>query len=541
MPVQRQDENTTDSWTFKGFIMEKRKHSTLPARHSNNTNDTTSTHKILRQNLYFLLLIVFSQPIIITDIYGGTLADQDAIFRQDLQALNDAGYLDTLTNTWPIPWPAVQQALAQLKGQALPAHLLRAKQNIARITAKNIAPLHVSARVTSSTEPTLLTQFGANKSEDDSLQAALAFNHQHGQARLSARAVNSATDAQDYQLDGSYISANINAVGAQWAIGVGQFDRWWGPGWQSSLILSNNARPIPMLYLSRQDQTPFTSRYLSWLGPWHLVTFMGQLESHRIVPEAQLWGLRLSFSPHRYWEIGLSRTATWAGEGRPSGLDTFVDVLLGRDNFEADDPGKLEEPGNQLGGIDIRFGRPFRHGSLATYVQVIGEDEAGNLPSRPVILGGASLTLPFKQAPMTLAIEYQDTALDSYSDPIFNSAYNHGIYHTGYRYRGRSIGASTDNDTQRFSVGAMFQPAPRWHISTWFSSINGNRDGNAARNPVFQNALETNHATLSAQYTIGHHRLILGSNWWQDVPENLLNRSNKSGFFLDYQWTLARQ
>ena len=24
-------------------------------------------------------------------------------------------------------------------------------------------------------------------------------------------------------------------------------DRWWGPGWDGSLILSNNARPIPAI------------------------------------------------------------------------------------------------------------------------------------------------------------------------------------------------------------------------------------------------------------------------------------------------------
>ena len=42
-------------------------------------------------------------------------------------------------------------------------------------------------------------------------------------------------------LDGSYIAARLG----NWSASFGQVERWWGPGWDGSLILSTNARPIP--------------------------------------------------------------------------------------------------------------------------------------------------------------------------------------------------------------------------------------------------------------------------------------------------------
>ena len=39
---------------------------------------------------------------------------------------------------------------------------------------------------------------------------------------------------------------------------------------------------------------------------------------------------------------------------------------------------------------------------------------------------------------------------------LFNCAYNHGIYQTGYRYRGRAIGHGADNDARIASLGLIF-------------------------------------------------------------------------------------
>ncbi len=41
--------------------------------------------------------------------------------------------------------------------------------------------------------------------------------------------------------DGSYLGVNVG----NFMLSAGYIERWWGPGWDGSLILSTNARPIP--------------------------------------------------------------------------------------------------------------------------------------------------------------------------------------------------------------------------------------------------------------------------------------------------------
>ena len=54
-------------------------------------------------------------------------------------------------------------------------------------------------------------------------------------------------------LDGSYIAARLG----NWSASLGQQERWWGPGWDGSLILSTNARPIPAVSFDRRVPEPF--------------------------------------------------------------------------------------------------------------------------------------------------------------------------------------------------------------------------------------------------------------------------------------------
>ncbi|MGE4550104.1 MAG: capsule assembly Wzi family protein, partial [Opitutales bacterium] len=42
------------------------------------------------------------------------------------------------------------------------------------------------------------------------------------------------------RFDGSYLAARAG----NYSFSLDQLDRWWGPGWDGSLILSNNARPV---------------------------------------------------------------------------------------------------------------------------------------------------------------------------------------------------------------------------------------------------------------------------------------------------------
>jgi hypothetical protein len=196
---------------------------------------------------------------------------------------------------------------------------------------------------------------------------------------------------------------------------------------------------------------------LSWLGPWDLAVHFGRFESDRHVPDARFFGMRFNFRPLPSLEIGLSRAAQWCGEGRPCGFDTFVDLFLGRDNVGDQGIDPANEPGNQLAGFDLRWaGRLFER-PFAVYGQLIGEDEAGGFPSHYLgqfgIETGGMLGMRwsyrwFGELAATSCAFHQ-------SSEIFNCAYNHGIYETGYRYRGRAVGHGSDNDTRMLSTALV--------------------------------------------------------------------------------------
>jgi hypothetical protein len=205
---------------------------------------------------------------------------------------------------------------------------------------------------------------------------------------------------------------------------------------------------------------------------------MNVLDDERVVNDALLFGMRGSFRPVRGLEIGISRTAQWCGDGRVCDLKTFLRMLNGNDNQGANvDP--EDEPGNQLGGIDIRWTLP-RQIPLALYLQWIAEDTRKT---------GAQL----HQWSQQLGVEYWGTlgnALHRTHFEIVNSSchrgalgegskvpnctYAHHIYQTGYRYKGRSLGFSGDSDSLSYSIGStLVQSAGHtWNISLRHMEIN---------------------------------------------------------------------
>lgn len=129
------------------------------------------------------------------------------------------------------------------------------------------------------------------------------------------------------------------------------------------------------------------------------------MESDRHVPNTRFFAMRINFKPFPSLELGLSRVAQWCGNGRPCSLSTFGKLFTGRDNRGQAGITPENEPGNQQSGFDARWSTRLFDVAIALYGQYIGEDE-------------------------------------------FNSVYNHSIYRTGLRYRGRVIAHGTDNDSR---------------------------------------------------------------------------------------------
>ena len=97
----------------------------------------------------------------------------------------------------------------------------------------------------------------------------------------------------------------------------------------------------------------------------------------------------------------------WGGEGRSESLNTLWQAIKGNDNVYNPD----EDRSNQLAGIDFRLNLNKALGyPIGAYGQIIGEDEAGGLPSRNTYLAGLDYAASYKNMPFSVYVEWADTS-----------------------------------------------------------------------------------------------------------------------------------
>ena len=384
----------------------------------------------------------------------------DPVLRHDIQRLADYGIITGPVTTWPLMWgPLAADIGAYPADEDLPPDvrqsLNRVRDRAAWEMRSNDLLYRASASVSES--PARIRSFQNTPRESAELSAGLSYTGDLFAVSLNGKWVDSPDDGKEHRYDDSVIGVALG----NYTISANTLDRWWGPGWDGSLILSNNARPFPSVSIDRNFTEPFSSKWLSWLGPWDLAVTFGQLESDRHIPDARFFGLRFNFRPLPSLEIGLSRTAQWCGDNRPCDADTFFDLLIGRDNRGQGGIDGSNEPGNQLAGFDARWHLPGVPLPMTLYGQFIGEDEAGGFPSRYLGQVGAETSGIWRQRwSYRMFAEFAATNCQFYqSDEHFNCAYNHGVYQTGYRYRGRVIGHGAESDSRLLTAGLILANA----------------------------------------------------------------------------------
>jgi hypothetical protein len=382
------------------------------------------------------------------------LAPGDVTLRHDLQVLADAGIIRTPVTTWPISWPdiarEVQKETSGSSRAPIQASLARVRAAAERAARGGFSG--VRAGVAGASEERPVRSFADTPREEAQASLGGSWLGSRFAIDLNVTAASNTHDDQTIRLDGSYAAATFG----NWIAMAGAVDRWWGPGWEGSLILSNNARPIPGLALERKHAHPFRSSLLRWIGPWRATVAAGWLEGSDVaVRDARFFAARVAFRPSHWLEVGLSRTAQWCGEGRPCDLETLGNLLLGRDNRDASLPAD-REPGNQLAGYDLRLRSPWQPLPAALYVQLIGEDEAGGLPSKLMGLAGLEMWTDTRWGSARAYLEYADATCNfSRERPQFDCAYLNGLYPQGYRFRGETIGHSIGADSRMLALGLV--------------------------------------------------------------------------------------
>lgn len=405
----------------------------------------------------------------------------DSSLRHQIQLLSDNGLFNTPLTTWPISSRDIGTKLKEEPSSTKNnTTLTPAIDAVSQRLSEEDYGARSQIKGQAVTKPLLIRDFSGKGRDKYSLTYDGEWSNPVVDIRLKASLAKKSThpDDQKFRLDESYISANILD---NWKFTVGRQSRWWGPGWDGSLILSNNARPFPSISLDRVESQPFKHSLLRWMGPWKLSLLAGQLESSRAVPDAKILGARFTFKPSSNFEVGLSRTAQWGGKNRPQSLSTIFDIIIGKDNFHSGDSGKATEPGNQLAGIDFRWKSPLgKNKPYAIYGQIIGEDESGYLPYKNIGMAGFE-TWGYSRrmkGSWRVYVEVSDTSTDFYQgESRNNTAYNHSIYQDGYRYQGNSLGHSIDSDSRIYGAGALLAQDNGNFWRLWIKKAELNKDG----------------------------------------------------------------
>jgi hypothetical protein len=444
----------------------------------------------------------------------------DLALRHDIRVLADAGLISSPVNAWPIPWATIANDLGgRAPGDIADPAVLAARARITQRldTVRGLTGLQPNARLAVRTDSFWLRNFEDTPREESEVRAGMSWMGNRFALRVQLSfAPDPVPGDQEWRGDGSYLAAVIG----NHIFHAGALDRWWGPSYDDTLILSSNARPVPGLGLERNVALPFENRWLSWLGPWTYSFYWGFLESSREVPNARLVAFRAGFRPTNDLEIGITRSAQWCGEGRPCDANTFWDLIVGDSNVDDRELAEETDPGNQLAAIDFRWRSPFLHGPWAIYGQWVAEDEAGGLPSRYFgQFGGeawGTIGTRLFTGHWRAHLEYTNTLVHFWqSDPRYGTAYNHSFYRTGYRFRGRAIGAGLDGDSEVLSAGLTLTDDRNrtWNALLRYGTINerGVGSGIKARHSISPEELRLAGVQFSHRRPIRHAALDLGT------------------------------
>jgi hypothetical protein len=401
----------------------------------------------------------------------------DAGLRHDIQLLADAGLLRGPVTTWPMSWPDIaRDALSANADASLSPDVLSALLRIQRAARAAAAQgfSGIGLRASAASDSAELRTFSDSPREEGEVAAKASWLGNRIALNAQATVVTDPADGKQVRADGSYLGVNIG----NFMISAGYMERWWGPGWEGSLILSTNARPIPSLTLERNYTDPFKTKLLSWIGHWRASIAVGEAEGSDVaLPNVRFLAARVNFKPRPWLEFGLTRTAQWCGGERVCDFGTFRDLLIGQDNVD-DSLSAADQPGNQLAGYDARVRSPWHALPLAFYTQWIGEDEAGGLPSKFMGLFGGEWWGSMANGSLRVHVEYADTACSfSRQEPEFGCAYRNGVYPQGYTHRRRIIGHAMDNDSRMWSLGALYTTASGTTIEALVRMADLNRDG----------------------------------------------------------------
>jgi hypothetical protein len=390
--------------------------------------------------------------------------------RHHLERLVDEAGLQITTTHWPLPLSAVQDALDDLPNDLSPS----LEESKAYVTEEiNDLRRHGRVDVQLRNRAEAPVGFGENYTPGSSLRLSSAAN-EFGSikspivARIGIRIEQNPNSLQTTFTDGwgknslNQIKLDNTALVAEFSgINVQAFahQNWWGPGWESSLINSNNIPPWVGVGVQRSEVKPSASKLLSWMGPWSFEMYVARARDPIVVvnqPDGFYFiGTRLTLKPWSWLEIGLTRDIQTGGTGRPSGLPDILKAAFTGGSTHTFTGNTQQDLSNSVAGYDARLNCP-KGAHCAIYFQWMGEDASGqsHLPNEFMTLAG--LDWWSTSGRHRVFTEYMQTYTSSFpwnTTKRAGFAYRNWAYPQGFTNGGRWIGSSFGGDARILTMG----------------------------------------------------------------------------------------
>lgn len=431
----------------------------------------------------------------------------DNQLRADIELLQATGVVRDVTIQWPLPWQSLLQDLSRTNLAVQPPGVQAAVRRVlVQAQGATASGVSASASVDVTNTPSVVYGFDGMGRGEGQAQLVLegTSGPYSGRIALGGITQNFGGKPNKIMPDGTYLSARLGGV----RLYAGYLDHWWGPGQFTALQLSNNARPMPQIGLSRSGTQASSWPILRWLGPWQLEFFLGKLDGPQIQSNVYYNAAHLTINPLPGLEIGLAKTEQFCGQGHPcSPL---------RDYFTNFDFSTHPNNVNGEGAFELKYGRALGGVPFQVYAQVMNEDYSWFTDSGSSHLLGASVFVPTAGSPVKLTMEYADTiatkTLFSFGNNRYGYTYFDYQFPDGMRYRGRTLGSSLDTDSTLLSLqGGWSDQAGRFYeLSLHHATIGTSHWPNnniLSATPVLINMAE---ARMSFPLTLNRRSFHLG-------------------------------
>ena len=360
----------------------------------------------------------------------------DLLFRHDLQILVDSGALNIPISTWPLAWGDIAYNLTKNESEMSLIEITSFQRIKEALIEAEMGGLGGQTEIKVAKNPNQMTWFNDSVTNTKSVGAQSSYLSKNLALNIKVEKIPGKT-----LMDESYLAI----ARGNYSLTLGSKKNWWGPGWDSSLVLSSNARPIRGLSIERNFSDPFESAFLKWIGPWDLSVIIGELDSNRSISDPKFFGMRFGFRPTSSLELGLSRTSLFCGENLSCGFSTFTDMLIDKN-----------DDGYNAVGIDFRSSHKMKNIPFAVYGQLMGEPFNNTMGLFGMETWGL-INSNQQLESYRFFVEASSTSCQFYKNDSekYGCAYRNDLYTDGYRYAGSSIGHTSDGDSMVLSLGGI--------------------------------------------------------------------------------------